>query len=162
MTKQIILSQGKFAIVDDADYDFLMQWKWTLSSYGYAYRAERYRDSEGKRKQNSIWMHRVIMNTPLGMDTDHINGDRLDNTQANLRVVTRSQNNMNRISEKNTTSKYKGVFWEKRRKRWQAAISINKKLIYIGMFKDEADAALAYNLKAAEIFGEHAKYNIAA
>ncbi len=89
--KKITLPQGIFAIVDDGDFEWLNQWRWSLAS-GYARRCTR--KTEGHRRW--VLMHRVINKTPHGMETDHINGDRLDNQKSNLRTVDKSKNGMNR------------------------------------------------------------------
>ena len=88
---------------------------------------------------------------------DHIDGDQLNNNIENLRAVTLSQNQWNRKKIKITSSKYKGV--TKRSKKWEVCIKINKKSIYLGLFNSEIDAAIAYNEKAIELFGEYAKLN---
>lgn len=92
--------------------------------------------------QTAISMHRVIMNTPKGMETDHINGNGLDNRRENLRIVTRRENQQNRHGFK--TSKYPGV--SKVKNRWTAHIHINKKQNYLGSFKDEEKAARRYRI----------------
>jgi len=77
--KKIQLTQGHFTLIDDEDYDFLMQWKWCYSGHGYAMRSELISRINGKRKQNQIYMHRIINKTPRGAITDHIDGDGLNN-----------------------------------------------------------------------------------
>ena len=115
--KKIKLSKGKVALVDNEDYIWLNQWKWHFMAGGYAMR--HLRISEDKNSK-LIYMHRQILNTPKGLESDHINRNKLDNRKENLRVATRSQNNMNRKKRINCTSKYKGVSWHKQRKKWQA------------------------------------------
>lgn len=152
--KQIPLSKGCAALVDDVDFDMLMQWKWCYNT-GYAVRTDY---SSGKPKR--IYMHRLIMETPSGMETDHINSNRLDNRRSNLRVCTHQQNCMNVLPV--GASKYKGVTWHKGDRKWQSSIFVDGKLKYLGSFKSEEDAALAYNFAALEAFGEFAKQNRAA
>ena len=147
--KYIVLSQGKEAIVDDEDYDLISSHKWSFDG-NYAIRMVRL---DGK--QRCVLMHRVLNNTPKGKHTDHINGDKLDNRRENLRVCTSSQNHMNKISKRGT-SKYKGVYKEKRRKGWIVRI----KRIYIGEFSCEIEAAKAYNEAAIREFGEFARLNV--
>ncbi len=149
--KQIPLSQGKFAIVDDGDYDFLMQWKWhvCVASSTYAMRNSDF-DNDGRRYH--IMMHRVINNTPPGLETDHINGDGLDNRRKNLRTVTRSQNMWNRKKNSKGSSKYKGVYWHKQHEKWVANIQVNKKRHFIGLFVDEDVAGRAYAEKSKAEF----------
>jgi len=104
MAKLIELTQEKFAIVDDEDYEYLMQHKWHYSM-GYA-SAEIY-ISPTKRKR--LKMHRVIMKPPDHLVVDHINHDTLDNRKENLRICTKQQNEMNQKIRINKESKYKGV-----------------------------------------------------
>src|SRR5260221_205877 len=116
LRKQINISTPKnpntFVIVDDEDYEYLNQWKWHLSSNGYAVRRPYIKGSEKTgQKHTVVWMHRVINNTPAGRDTDHINRDRLDNRRSNLRTATFSQNSMNKGLSKSNTSGIKGISW---------------------------------------------------
>jgi hypothetical protein len=135
--KEISLTKGKVTLVDDEDYIELSKYKWGLcSSSKNLFYATRH---DG---QKPIAMHRVIMNTPKGMETDHINGNGLDNRRENLRIVTRRENQQNRHVFK--TSKYPGVSRIKGTDRWSAHIYINKKNCYLGSFEDEMEAALRY------------------
>jgi len=107
-------------------------------------------------------MHRVIMKLNFGdkRQVDHINGNGIDNRRNNLRICTQSQNNQNQRTQICLkSSKYKGVLWHKCCKRWMAQIKLNKKNKYIGLFKNEIDAAHAYDREAKELFGEYAKTN---
>src|SRR5690349_18751373 len=114
--RQIPLSNcSAFALVDDADYAFLMQWRWRRNNKGYAIRTETI---GGKRFV--INMHRVIMAAQRGQYVDHIDNDRLNNTRATLRLCTQSQNQANRRLHKNNTSGYKGV--TRRGTKWHARI----------------------------------------
>ena len=153
MSKLISLTQGKFAIVDDADYEWLNQWKWGISSTGYAKRGIR----KGK-KTITIFLHRLLAKTPKGKFTDHINRNRLDNRRENLRVCTTFESNQNRGFNSSNTSGYKGVFlgsYSKLKKKWR--VDIQQKTI--GYFKTKEEAAIAYNKRAKELFGEHAWLN---
>lgn len=142
MSKEITLTQGKKAIVDD---DFQETKKYYFS-HGYAV-------------NKHVYMHREIMNAPSGMDVDHINGNTLDNRKENLRICTRSQNKMNTSRRKGNTSGYKGVCFDNTNKKWLATITINGKLKHIGLFQDAKSAAIAYDKKAKELFGDFAKLN---
>lgn len=154
MTKQIPLTKGKFALVDDSDYEYYSQFNYYLHSEGYAVR-EIWNGGDKIR----LRMHREIMNTPDGMDTDHINGDRLDNRRQNLRVCTRSENLRNGRKRENNTSQYKGVSFFKPIRKWRAYITLEKKTKSLGYFKEEIEAAKAYNKAAIILFGEFAKLN---
>ena len=154
--RKIPLTRGKFAIVDDADFKWLNQWKWHCDVYGYA----TGRANRRGRGAPKILMHRLILDTPKGAETDHINHNTLDNRRTNLRVVNRNQNNWNQQKIKDRgTSIYKGVCWNKKRKTWQAQIAFKKKNSVIGQFKTEHHAAVAYDLWADYLFGEYAKLN---
>ena len=151
MSKQIPLSQGKFATVDDADYDWLARNKWSYDPKGYAMR----------RSANvTIYMHRVVLNASGPVVVDHVNGDGLDNRRENLRIVTAAQNNYNRHPEKRSkTSRYKGVSLNRKSNRWQAHIKKGDERRYLGLYDSEQDAARAYNAAARYYFGEHAFVN---
>lgn len=157
--KQIPLSKGRFALVDDEDYDSLMQWKW-LYTKGYAARRKSC-GANGKRRWETILMHRVIMNTPKGMSTDHIDGDPLNNQKSNLRICTHAENMRNTTNNrKNNTSGYKGVTRSKFGKRWVARIKVNNRTKHIGVFDDIKDAASAYNKEAAILHKSFANPNL--
>jgi len=154
---EIKLTQGKVALVDDKDYEQLNQWKWHYDRY--AIRAEYVGKIDGKEKNRKILMHRLIMDTPEGMHTDHINGNKLDNRRGNLRVCTNAQNQQNRktVSGK---SKYKGVSWRGGGyNRWFAMIKVDREPKCLGYFDTEEQAAIAYNEAAQEYFGEFANLN---
>lgn len=156
MSKLIPLTQGYEAIVDDADFEWLSQFKWCYSSKGYAVR---------RGQQKALLMHRVILQTPSSLDTDHINRNRLDNRRSNLRIVTTSQNLMNKTKMTgHSSSIYKGVSLltpreTQRLHPWRACIRFGSRFIHIGLFLDEIEAAKAYDAKARELFGEFAYLN---
>ena len=143
--KKIKLTKGKYALVDDKDFNWLSQRRWHYS-VGYAMRRD---------KNIILLMHRIILNTPKGLETDHLNENRLDNRRKNLRICTKSQNIMNKGFQKNNTSGFKGVFWRKDRSKWK--VRIGQK--YVGLFSDKIQAARAYDRKAKELFGEFARLN---
>jgi len=149
MSKTINLTQDKVATVDDGDYEWLNKWKWYYSNVGYACR-----DIRINGKRTCVLMHRLINSTPMGMETDHINCNGLDNRRCNLRSCNKSQNQMNREKAINRSSGEKGVYWKDSRKKWTAKIMINYKEFYLGDYKNIEDAINAYNKKALELFGE--------
>lgn len=157
--KQIPLTRGMSALVDDEDYDELIKHKWHASSDSYNIYACRTTYSEG-HKHHNLLMHRVIMGDISGIMYDHIDGNGLNNQKLNLRIVTHTQNTRNRKNNSIGSSRYKGVYWGNQLQRWVAKIRGSKNQIYIGSFKVEEEAARAYNKKAVELFGEYARLNI--
>lgn len=154
-TRQIRLNKGRFALIDADDFEWLNKLKWHVTDRGYAVRSE----SLGGGKSRSVSMHRMILDTPKGMVSDHINGDRLDNRRSNLRICTLRENAYNK-SNCDHSSQYKGVGWKKQSNNWQARVRFNDKWMHIGIYEDEIAAAVAYNEKAKEFFGEFAKLNV--
>ena len=153
--KRIPLTQGKFALVDEEDYEWLNQWKWYYNN-GYAARDQW---DPITKKQIKIRMHRIIMNAKEGEEVDHINHNGIDNQKYNLRVCTVSQNMQNSKSNKNSSSQYKGVSYNPMTQKCQVQIMYNGKFIYLGYYKDEEEAARAYDKAAIELFGEFACLN---
>jgi len=165
--KQIPLTQGQFAIVDDKDYKSLSKHKWCYNSSHGATRIITIKEWRKNRKKNygsQISMHREIMNPPDNMDIDHINHNRLNNRRKNLRICTRSQNLGNQRPIRGGSSKFKGVTKSKFRVKkgkycWIANICFKGCIRYLGTFENEINAAKAYNKKAKELFGEFANIN---
>jgi len=148
--KEIQLTQGKVANIDNEDYEYFNKWKWSYGSNGYARR-----EVAGKY----VYMHSLIAKTPKGMLTDHINGDKLDNRKSNLRICTASQNQQNKGNPVNNTSGAKGVDWDNKNKRWRARIRVQGKYIYLGLHKLINSAIVAYNDAAKKYHGDFAKLN---
>lgn len=161
MTKQIPLrgnrGKGKFAIVDDANYEQLSKLKWFYIPSKYTGYAARWEGPRGAQKL--IYMHRRITDAPTESFVDHADGDGLNNTIANLRVTNQSCNMQNARPRKNSTSKYKGVYWNSCHKKWNAHIHYFGKKIYLGRYSTEQEAAIAYNKAATLYFGEFAHIN---
>lgn len=153
--KQIKLTQGKYAIVDDDMFEYLNQWKWSCSSDEYAVRSGR----KVGNKRPYIFMHRLILGTKNEYISDHINGNKLDNRKLNLRFATISENNHNRKLNRNNTSGYKGVYWYKSKGYWRAQVRNNGKRILIGYFKTLKEAVKAYNKVVYKLHGEFAYLN---
>lgn len=122
------------------------RYKWIYSN-GYA---------KSRIKGRLIGMHRFINRTPDGYDTDHINGDKMDNRCSNLRTVNKSQNQANRKKPKNNRSGVKGVSWHKTAKKWRVMIQVDGKHIYGGLFKEIEDAEKARKALDYKYFGEYA------
>ena len=138
--KQIQLTQNKVALVDDADFDWLNNYNWFYMSAqrdsGYAMR--NYRKENGK--QSLMTMHELLIYRFPDMEIDHKDRNKLNNQKANLRSVTRSQNQRNKGLTKNNTSGYKGVHWNKSRNTWVATVALNGRPVYLGSFTNKKDA----------------------
>ena len=154
--KTIPLTRGYTAIVDDDDYEELSQYNWQVTGKNIKYARRCGRVSDGELQNKSIFMHRQIMKPQNDMAVDHINFNGLDNRRSNLRVCTNQENT--RHSRVQKKRHYKGVS-KLKDGNWMAIIIVNGKSIYLGYFPTEEDAALAYNKKAIELFGEFACIN---
>jgi hypothetical protein len=152
MAKEIPLSRGLFALVDDEDYPRLSAYKWNLTSDGYAAR----HDVPPQRK--TILMHREIISAPSGFEVDHIDGCRINNQKSNLRLATRTENRRNLKPYRSNSTGFKGVV-RTRTGFWAARIGLDGKKIHLGQYATPEEAALAYNLAALKYFGEFAKLN---
>lgn len=143
--------EGKFAIVDADVYEELSRYKWRLLK-DYVARSER---ANGSHK--TILIHRQIMNSPVGMDTDHRNGNKLDNRRENLRICTTAQNVVNRRKTSSlTSSQFAGVSFDKSTGKWKATIGFNKRQINLGLFDSEEYAARVRDGATIVLFGEFA------
>jgi hypothetical protein len=139
-----------FAMVDDADYEHINQWKWRLDCDGYA---RAHQSINGKR--TSILMHREILKPPHDMLVDHRFGNKLDNRRENLRICTRSENNRN-MKPTPGRALPKGVYWHARDRRFQAQIVVNNRNVHLGYFPTASEAE-AVRLEASKKYhGEFA------
>ena len=155
--KEIILTKGKKAQVDDDDYEELDRFKWRLMEKRQAFYVVR--DFHQKNLHRLIYMHREIMNCPGGLEVDHIDGNGLNNRKQNLRVCTRQQNAMNMKRHTDSTSAYKGVHRNKRDGNWCAQIMVNGKKKHLGYYNEIEVAARVYNRAAEKIHGDFANLN---
>lgn len=165
--KEIQLTRGKSAKVDDDVFEELRRHRWctlrTTSALHYAVRA--YLGEDGNWHQAR--MHRIIWEMyrgpiPDGMQIDHVSGDSLDNRLENLRLCTQAQNNAHQrpqLKKADAHSQYKGVTWNIKARRWQAQIQRDYEHRRIGFFDSENEAAKAYDKEARELFGEFAWTN---
>ena len=177
MAKEIQLTKGYVAIVDDDDYEWLSKYRWCASvdkredqgNYTSA-RTTIYKYFEGYKWRRSVKMHRLIMDAKRGEIVDHINGDPLDNRRSNLRLCTAAENARNHkkqelINKSPCTSEYKGVTLSTKKtpygdyQYWRAQITVDGVNHYLGQFKTEEDAATAYDVAAEEHHGEFARTN---
>lgn len=160
--KEIQLTKGKVALVDDEDFEHLNQWKWQWHKGKYTVYAMR-SQRVGFRKRESILMHRQILSvTNPCIHIDHKDGNGLNNQKSNIRICDRSQNGMNQQKQVRSLSGFKGVTIDKHKKcnPWRARISVKGKYLFLGYYPTEKAAAIAYNKKAAELFGEFARPNV--
>lgn len=156
MTKEIPLTQGQVALVDDADFEWLCQWKWraTRKPGEYTYYALR----TGPNRK-ALFLHHAIMKPPSGMQIDHINGNGLDCRRANMRLATNAENNRNRGAQANNALGIKGVSLHKARGKLRAQITVNGVNMHLGYFDSTEAAAQAYDEAARKYFGEFARTN---
>ena len=152
--KEIKLTQGQVALVDDLDFEALNVFKWYASKERNRFYAARHIYIDGKG--TTAKMHNMILN---GKGIDHIDHDGLNNQRSNLRFCTKSENNMNQRKLASATSMYKGVSFFKQTGKWAAYIKFNGKKIHLGLFDSEVEAAMSYNDKAIALFCEFANLN---
>lgn len=153
--KEIKLTQGKVAIVDDEYYDDISQFKWCAFKHRNTYYAVRNIIVGGRWK--TLLMHRYILNMKTGICVDHVNGDGLFNVKENLRHCTNQENQRNRHSQKNNKLRIKGVRWCKIASKFKSQIGIGGKTIHLGYFNVMGDADSAYRIAEEKYFGEFAR-----
>jgi hypothetical protein len=146
---ECITENGHRFLIDDEDYEMVSSKKW-WAQRGYIYTSLH---SPGEH-----YLHRILMNTPEGMWTDHIDHNRSNNQKSNLRVCTPGQNLYNKPKH-HGSSKYKGVSWFSRDSKWTARVTVNGKPKNLGYFDKEEDAAREYNRQAMIHYGEFAYLN---
>ena len=147
---QIPLSRGKVAIVDERRYLALIHLNWHITNSGYAARWEN---------GNLILMHRDIHGTPESMNTDHINRNKLDNRDANLRSCTQAENMRNVSRHSDSTAPYKGISLMQGSSKWKAKINVDGSSQHLGTFQTPEDAAVAYDKAAVRHYGKFACIN---
>jgi hypothetical protein len=155
MTRTIELQNSDEVVtVSLADYDELSKYHWFKTNSGYAFRNK-------VRENGTILMHREILGLEGGnkLQCDHINGDKLDNRRENLRVVTTVQNHYNCNKHKDNTSGFRGVYYDKKWRKWAAQTKDCYKRVTIGGFATAIEAARAYDAYVFEHFGEFARLN---
>jgi hypothetical protein len=158
MSKLIQLPKNQFVIVDDDDFEKLNKYKWWIKGHDNNSRLYVIRTIKINRKRKHIKMHREIMGFPEKKSIDHIDHNGLNNQKSNLRICT-FENNYNARKLTIGSSKYKGVNKREKYIAFRARIRFNKKLIHLGYFKKEIEAAKAYNEAAKKYFGEYACLN---
>ena len=152
---------GRVALVDDADYELVSQYRWRV----YQRRRPGCRDSgpyaiAHVRRADGHWTNTTMHQLITGRTgTDHVNMDGLDNQRSNLRPATQSQNMGNTRSHAGSSSPFKGVCWDRQHQKWLAQICVAGRRAYLGRFTGEEDAARAYDAAAREAFGSFARLN---
>ena len=147
--REIPLTQGKVAVIDDDDFVFLSTHRWHADRRRNTFYAQREVVlSDGRRTEE--YMHRVVLSRKLGRAllpgecSDHVNGNGLDNCRRNLRSATKAQNGMNcRRHSNNRSSRYVGISWDKNREKWQAYVQASGKKISLGRHTSELVAVQA-------------------
>lgn len=152
MKVKVTLPNGKITLISKEDLSIINAHSWYVSTSGYVVCYDP-SDTSGDSK---LRLHRIIMKAPKGLHVDHIDGNKLNNTRNNLRLVTGQQNSFNRSAGKNNTSGYKGVSWSKVSKKWRAYITVNCKQIHLGLFDSKEDARAAHIEAQIKYHGEYA------
>lgn len=167
MAREIPLTRGMVAVVDDQDYDELSKFRWFAKCGRWTWYAERNtpRDENGRR--STVRMHRQILGVIGDIEVDHRNGDGLDNRRANLRTATAQENQRNRTHKPaGSSSRFHGVRWHAKSGKWEARIADGERTAngcaknrFLGHFASETEAALAYDAAARVSFGDFASLN---
>jgi len=161
--KKIIVKSPKYGekeiLVDDSDYEELSKYHWCIAKMPNTFYATRSTSKNGK--EGAIYMHRQILElTKRNEFADHIDHNGLNNQRNNLRLSNHSDNQKNKQPLVGSSSKYVGVCWHKKDKKWQAAIAINGKQTHLGQFDNEIDAAIARDNAAKQYYGAFANLNL--
>lgn len=157
--RKIYLGENEFTIVEPPDYYKFGKYNWILWGTGYNLYAVR-SVKIGPLRTRIMSLHREIMNPPKRRLVDHRNTNSLDNRRANLRLATRAQNNCNRRkTSRKTASRFVGVSFDKNNPAWVSCIQYKGKRINLGRFKNEIDAAKAYDAAARKYHKEFARLN---
>lgn len=150
MKKILLTNSWSSSIVSDRVFRKASRRKWCLDHNGHVISTDR----------PYLYLHHLVNGKPpKGLETDHRNGNRLDNRNGNLRNVTHSQNCMNRRKDRDNVSGFKGVHWHSRSKKWRVWIQIEGKQISLGCFSDPVEAAKVYDETALKFFGKFARPN---
>lgn len=155
--KEIPLTQGLVAVVDDDVFSSLNEYKWYAKRNGRTFYA--YRSIRTPHGRTSFTMHQQIMDSPKGVQVDHIDHNGLNNTRSNLRLCTKQQNVANTTLRSTNRSGFKGVSFHRQLGKWRAVFHLNGKQIYLGAFPTPEEAARAYDAAAVREWGEFAYPN---
>ena len=162
---------GRVAVIDSEDAGLVMKASWTAvvtdrnRDRGEEVRLVEYAATNNREGLFDGFpcrplLHRVVMGiTDRRVQIDHVNRNGLDCRKSNLRISTQQENVFNTRPHKDSTSKYKGVFWYSSARKWRAVIVPSGKQMHLGTFSSEIDAAITYDNAAMEVFGEFAYLN---
>jgi len=157
--RRISIGEGKWTIVDAEDFYRLNNFHWYAGGSGDIYYAARIVRTKARRIR-TVYLHREVMKARKGRIVDHKNGDSLDNRRANLRLATSAQNLRNRgKTKRKTSSRFIGVYFHKQRQRWVSHVEHNGKVIWLGRFTNEVEAAKVRDKAAKKHHGEFARLN---
>ena len=159
---EIKLTQGKVAVIDDADWDLVRGFKWRAWT---SPRLKTYYAMTDVRRENgsktTVMMHRLLLGlTDPNIQADHRDRNGLNNRRENLRACSNGENKRNRDAQVNNTSGYKGVTFHKKTGKLKASIKLNRKQIHLGYFDTKEAAHAAYCAAASELHGDFANYGI--
>lgn len=153
--KKIPLSQGKYALVDDEDFESLSRYSWHVSWQSERhFKVTRSEMVDGRIRKFS--MHREIMRAPCGKEVDHINHNTLDNRKENLRICTRAENMWNSRIPSTNTSGLKGVSWSKQRNKWLVHLRVRGETRHLGYFSTKKAARQKYEKSTRLLHGRFA------
>lgn len=141
--------KGQKFLFDRFDFHKIKEHNWYINKDGYVC----------THLKNGTYMHRYLIEPNINQEIDHIDGNRSNNKRDNLRICNSRQNKMNKSIQTNNKSGYKGVYWDKQLNKWRTRIKYKGKHIHVGLYSNLIEAAIAYNKKAVEYFGEYAKLN---
>lgn len=161
--REVVLTRGYVAIIDEADWPIVSQFKWHATKarnstgwYASACLSKALQEQHGFRH---IKLHQLILGRPGGI-IDHRDGNGLNNRRENLRVATVADNARNsRKQVRATTSRFKGVSWSKKFSCWAVYLCVNSKNKFLGHFKDEEEAGRCYDIAATFHYGQFARLN---
>lgn len=158
MVKTIKLTKNKETLVDDEDFEMLNKFKWYADkAYGTYYAARYIRSTTSKKGWTSLRMHRAIMGKNKGKEIDHIDGDGLNNKKSNLRVCSHAENMKNRGKQKDNSTGFKGVWYNKRNNKYIAEITVNGKKTWLGQKTTAEEAYKLYAIGCIKYHKEYAK-----
>lgn len=157
--KEIPLTKGMVALVDDEDYELVSQYRWFARQHRNTYYATRnYRDEHGRKRP--VDMHLLLMGRDeAGREVDHADGNGLNDQRANLRWATPSEQRRNSAMHRDNRTGFKGVSFDKERGMFVAQLTSNYQKVFHARFRTAEEAARAYDEKAREVFGSFARLN---